>query len=440
MKHSSKAKILVGSTSLVFLVVASSIGFLMISPGTTTALALSANKGGSGPSILPSTTLVSAPPAGANGPDDITLLANRGANEDNNNNNKALIWTAYQNGIMPNGTAGKPGGPTQSTVAGYDPSTGSLVKSIRVTGKVDGLTADPKIGKLIATVNEDTNSAFKLIDPSTGSVTTFTYKPNPSVGGNGGTDSIAVRGDGKIYVVHSNPNDTSQATEYRVTLNETNHIANLTPVFYNNSTATDAITGAKVHLNLTDPDTNYIMPHHASKRFAGELVTISQADGQLVFASLPNAHRLTVLNVTDNKPGNVPPLDGIAVATSDHGTLYVVDNKAGKIQALDTTGWPKGTVFVGEPNDNKNPLVGTLDLSTGKITPLDNKFQSPKGLLFVPAPESENQGESAGGNNGNHENNNNPWQISNQFLSSKALNDFVNKMMMNMTMTDANQS
>jgi hypothetical protein len=30
-----------------------------------------------------------------------------------------------------------------------------------------------------------------------------------------------------------------------------------------------------------------------------------------------------------------------------------------------------------------NPLLGTLNLFTGKITPLGNHFQSPKGLLFV---------------------------------------------------------
>jgi hypothetical protein len=90
------------------------------------------------------------------------------------------------------------------------------------------------------------------------------------------------------------------------------------------------------------------------------------------------------MNVTDNKPGNVPPFDGLAVATSDRGTLYVVDRGAGTILALNTSGWPAGTVFIGEANDNNNPLVGTLDLSTGKVTPLGNTFVSPKGLLFVP--------------------------------------------------------
>jgi len=298
---------------------------------------------------------------------------------------RTVIWTAYQNGINPDGTPGKPGGPTQSTVVGYDASSGVLVRSVQVTGKVDGLTADPEMGVLIATVNEDDNSAFNLIYPVTGAVATYAYSPNPAVDGNGGTDSIAVS-DGQIYVSHSNPEDATQATDYLVTPDTSTSTltAYLTPAFFDNSLATNALTGATVQLGLTDPDTNYVIPKE-SPRFAADLATISQADGEIVFAShIADSPKLTVLALTDNKPGNVPPIDGLAVATSDHGTLYVVDGAAGTIQALDTSGWRAGTVFVGEPNDNGNPLIGTLNLSTGAITPLGNSFQSPKGMLFVP--------------------------------------------------------
>lgn len=347
-----------------------------------------------GPSTLPSTTFVSAPPTGASGPDDITRLSVDGLD-----GGKALVWTAYQNKINPDGTPGTTGGPTQSTVAGYDPSTGVLVKSISVTGKVDGLAAYQETGKLIATVNEDSNSAFNIIDPASGTVTTYAYSPDPAVAGNGGTDSIAVR-DNQIYVAHSNPNDITQATDYKVTLDYSTLTAKLTPVFYDNSSSTNAVTGAQVQLKLTDPDTNFFMPD-SSERFTGSLATISQADGLIVFAShLEKNPLLRVLNLTDNVVGNMPPpIDGIAVATADRGTLYVVDAKANTIQALDTTGWPVGTVFVGEPNDNANPLVGILNLSTGHITPLGNSFQSPKGLLFVPTMKGLDNSE----DNDNHD-------------------------------------
>jgi hypothetical protein len=331
-----------------------------------------------GPSTLPHEAFIAMPPMGAHGPDDITRMA-----VERLDHGKAVIWTAFQNGINPDGTPGKPGGPTQSTVAGFDPSSGALVETIPVTGKVDGLTADSKRDRLIATVNEDVNSAMDLVDPATRTVTTYTYKPDPAVSGNGGTDSIAIRG-GHIYVAHSNPNDTTQPAEYSVRLDDETRTARLVPVFFDNSAATDATTGKPVTLGLTDPDTNFVMPE-ASPRFGHDLATISQADGQIVFASrLTGSPRLILLNLTDNKAGNVPPIDGLAVATTDSGTLYVVDATAGTIQAFDTSGWPAGTVFVGEPSDNNNPLIGTLDLSTGKITPLGNGFVSPKGLLFVP--------------------------------------------------------
>ena len=334
------------------------------------------------PGTLPATTVVAAPPSGAKGADDITPLATRGVD-----GGRLVIWTAYQNGINADGTPGTPGGPTQSTVAGYDAKTGALVTTIAVTGKVDGLTADPALGRLIATVNEDLNSAFKLVDPATGTVTTYQYSPSPAVSGAGGTDSIAVRGR-QIFVIHSNPFDTTQPAEYRVRLDNATHTAFLTPVFADNAAATNVVTGQPVTLALTDPDTNLFMPDQA-RRFDGNLVTISQGDGQMIFAShLGSTPRLKLLNLTDNVPGNVPPIDGMAVATAGRGTLYVVDNKAGTIIALNTRGWPAGTVFVGEPSDNGNPLIGTLNLSTGLITPLGNTFASPKGLLFIPSGEA----------------------------------------------------
>lgn len=46
-------------------------------------------------------------------------------------------------------------------------------------------------------------------------------------------------------------------------------------------------------------------------------------------------------------------------------------------------GYPAGTVFVTEPSDNGNPLIGILDLSNGVITPFANHLINPKGLIYV---------------------------------------------------------
>ncbi|HKV89914.1 MAG TPA: hypothetical protein VJQ43_01815 [Thermoplasmata archaeon] len=375
--HVPRAKRSVPAVSLVAVLVLAAIGFLLLPAASAASTSSAAPRASPGPSTLPSLTLVSAPPSGAKGPDDITSHSLLG-----NGSGTQLLWTAYQNGINPDGTPGTTGGPTQSTIAGYDPSSGTLVKTINITGKIDGLAADPTLGRLIATINEDSNSSLCVVNQTSGYVAHYAFSPSPTVSGNGGTDSIAIW-HGAIYVVHSNPNDTSQPAEYLVTLHPTMHVAQLTPLFRDDSVARNAVSGSSAPMALVDPDTSLVLPS-LTPRFGGELATISQADGAVVFAQAGAHHHLEILNVTDNKSGNVPPIDGMTVATASEGTLYVVDAKAGTITALTTDGWPAGTVFVGEPSDNGNPLIGTLNLSSGAITPLGNHFVSPKGLLFVP--------------------------------------------------------
>ncbi|MBV9100014.1 MAG: hypothetical protein JO198_03095 [Candidatus Dormibacteraeota bacterium] len=334
-----------------------------------------------GPTDLPGAVLVAGPPAGASGPDDLAQLSVEGLDAE-----RALIWTAYQNGIGPDGS---PTG-AKSTVAGYDPATGALERSIDVVGKVDGLTADPERHVLYATVNEDANSVFNVINPRTSTVTAYTYTPSPETNSNGGTDAISIW-HGEIFVSHSNPDptDAEAAAVYRVRLDEDDHTAHLTKLFDIDASAADAVSGKRVKLALTDPDSNAVLPD-SSPRFAGQLALISQGDGEIIFAK----HRgddtsLTVLSLTDNVSGNVPPIDGFAVATSEHGWLYIVDAGANTISRLSTDEWPAGTVFVTEPKDNANPLLGILDLRTGHVTPLANAFKSPKEILFVPTGDDD---------------------------------------------------
>jgi hypothetical protein len=365
----------------VFLLAVTVIGTLGTSVGSAAApgSTLSVATSHAGLRTLAGTVLVSAPPNGSKGPDDITYLSTPSLDW-----GRPLVWVAFQNGINPNGTPGTPGGPLNSTVAGFDPALGVMVRSFSVLGKVDGLTADPGLGKLIATVNEDDNSALRVIDPATGHVTNYTYSPNPAVSRNGGTDSVAIW-NGQIYTTHSNPNDTTQATEYLVTLRPATHVAALTPVFFDDNLAKVVQTGKFLHMALTDPDTNAVMPA-ASPRFAGDLATISQQDGRVVFTQpYGTGVRLHQLNLTDNVSGNLPPLDGFAVAAAGRGTLYVVDNGAQTVTAFNTAGWAAGTVFVDEASDNGNPLIGTLNLSTGKVTPFANHFVNPHGMIWVPA-------------------------------------------------------
>ena len=333
-----------------------------------------------GPHTLRASTFVGAAPKGASGPDDITILSAAGLD-----GGRRVIWTAFQNGLPPDGSAAS----ATSTVAGYDAGTGALVKTIAVTGKVDGLRADTTNHRLVATVNEDSDSSLDVINVATGGITNFTYNPDPaSAAGNGGTDSIAFW-HGQMYIAHSNPDTFTAAAVYHATLDWTTHHANLSALFFDDSAATDAVTGVSSDLALSDPDTDAVVPADAP-RFGGQLMLISQGDGQMIFASRTTNPSLTVLNLSDGT-GSPAPLDGFAVATADSGTLYVVDHSdpAHAITALHTDGWGAGTVFVSEPNDNGNPLVGTLNLGTGVVTPLGNAFVNPKELLFVPASQDE---------------------------------------------------
>src|SRR6202034_3947065 len=78
------------------------------------------------------------------------------------------IFVAFQNGVGPQGQA-SPSGNLDSTVVELD-LAGNAVHQWDVVGKVDGVTADPYTGLVVATVNEDANSSLYTIDPLSGAV------------------------------------------------------------------------------------------------------------------------------------------------------------------------------------------------------------------------------------------------------------------------------
>jgi len=87
---------------------------------------------------------------------------------------------------------------------------GSIEQTWPITGKIDGLTADPAHHRIIATVNEDGNSSLYTLPSDGGATPThYTYDLHPLPHG-GGTDAITIyRGD--IFVVASAPTTTGPA-------------------------------------------------------------------------------------------------------------------------------------------------------------------------------------------------------------------------------------
>jgi hypothetical protein len=187
-------------------------------------------------------------------PDDIVTLGGK-------------LYVGFQNGV---GSQGEPSGSgnLDSTIVEFTPA-GSVVKQWDVTGKIDGMGADPATGRVFATVNEDSKSSLYVV--SGGTVTHYTYTPSP-LPQLGGTDAVAVY-KGKILISASAPGTSGKAPAsapavFAVTLNAGAKTAAATPFFADNATATGVNapnTGKTVTLALTDPDSNEVVPSSSPK-------------------------------------------------------------------------------------------------------------------------------------------------------------------------------
>src|SRR5215471_14461811 len=128
------------------------------------------------------------------------------------------IYVGFQNGVGSQGEVA-PSGSLDSTLVEFTP-TGSVVKQWDLTGKIDGMGADPATGRVFASVNEDSKSSLYVV--SGGTVTHYTYTPSP-LPHKGGTDAVSVY-KGKILISASAPGTSGKAPAnapavYVVTLN-----------------------------------------------------------------------------------------------------------------------------------------------------------------------------------------------------------------------------
>jgi len=297
-------------------------------------------------------------------PDDITLL----------NGN---VYVSYQNGV---GSKGEPGptGKTASTVVEYSPA-GKRLASWSLTGKCDGLTADTATDRLVATVNEDAHSSLFVIHP--GSPTPAHYSYSPALAHGGGTDAITFL-HGQMLISASAPgSNTAVPAVYAVTMSGST--AHVRSVFSDNSTATPANTGAGSgrprKLALTDPDSSEVVPA-VSARFSGDFLLDGQGDKQLILTGNVGSPspRLSVLHTSTQ-------INDTAWATAAQGALYITDNKANRVLVVHGS-FPTGQAYSAVPADSSvNPAtVGTLNLSTGAVSPFVTGLAGPAGLTFVP--------------------------------------------------------
>ena len=324
-------------------------------------------------------------------PDDITVLGHH-------------LFTAFQNGVGPQGEASSDGN-TDSTVVEFTAS-GKVIRKWSIKGKCDGLTADAGRGFVIATVNEDANSSIYTITPGASAgrrVRHYNYsEPLPHFGG---TDAISIY-RGRVFISASAPGTTGAAAPqpsypavYSVVFHRIAHVAAVSPLYSDEADATVANLGADhgktVQLALTDPDSNEVVPGFA-RRFAGDFMVTSQGDQEQIFAHFrgrgANAHniRLSVLRLSQ-------AVDDTAWARARSGRIFGADGTADTVDVV-TGHFRPGSIFVAvtpcdaadAPATCPGPgfpanYLGSLNPWTGNITRVAMTGPSfePKGLVFV---------------------------------------------------------
>jgi hypothetical protein len=325
-------------------------------------------------------------------PDDLTSIG-------------TTLFTGFQNGV---GAQGEPSadGNTDSTIVEFGLG-GNVIHQWDITGKCDGLTADPALGVVLATVNEDGNSSLYTISPSASSASNaiqhYTY--NEPLPHNGGTDAISVD-NGQILVSASAPGTTggppapqpTYPAVYAVSLNTSSHVATVTPLYSEEAIATVAnvgpMHGKKVKLGLTDPDSNAVVPTWAP-RFAGQFELTSQADKEQIFAKAGSAAgpKLQVLKLSQSVDDTQWAAPALEILFATDSTADTVDTVTGAfprnailtaVTPCDAASAPPTCPAPGFPPN----YLGTINPLTGKVTKvtLTGPNLQPKGLLFVAQP------------------------------------------------------
>jgi hypothetical protein len=311
------------------------------------------------------------------GPDDITRWGHE-------------LFVGFQNGVGPLGQASGDGN-RDSTVVEFT-LTGQVISQWDVAGKTDGLTADPRRG-VLASVNEDGNSALYLIRPNApagDALTRFSYSETLPHGG--GTDAISVD-QGQILISASAPGadgspvpSSTDPAVYSVTLDRATMIATVTPLFFDESSATVATVGtaqygASIPLALTDPDSSEIVPH-TSSRFAGDFLLTSQGDQEQIYLSGAGTSQqtLSVLDLTQS-------VDDTAWPTASSGSLFTTDSTNDAVDVVRGPFERNQPIVVATPcGANSAPAactapnyLATLNLETGVVTQV-----SVSGVSYVP--------------------------------------------------------
>jgi hypothetical protein len=134
-------------------------------------------------------------------------------------------------------------------------------------------------------------------------------------------------------------------------------------VLLGNAGAIAIPTDTTVQLNLQDPDSMTLDPE-------GNIVLDSQGDQELIIVSNPGSSTQRVLHLPLSyvAPAGVIPVevDDTAFVTSTEGFILFADKKLNTVFTLKKNAFAP----VAEYTAADGPFVGTIDMTTGIITPI----------------------------------------------------------------------
>jgi hypothetical protein len=324
--------------------------FLALALGVSTNLAF-----GQPQAVSPyQLTVFAKAPSGLSAPDSIAVLNNH-------------VFVGYGDNHAPDGSDG-----LNSQVVEYQ-MNGTVVHTYTVPGHNDGLKVDPNTQLLWALQNEDANANLVIINPETHQQKEYSF--GPTLHG-GGYDDIVFRGC-SVYISASNPANNPNTGPAIVSARLVGNMVDVEPLLAGEASAIDIPTDATIQLNLQDPDSMTLDPF-------GNIVLDSQGDQELIIVSNPGtpnqrALRLPLSYQTPSGPMAVET-DDTAFVTSSQGFLLFADKGLNAVYMLSKKAFAPGAAYTAADG---GPFVGTLDLTSGVVTPVVTGLTGPGGMVFV---------------------------------------------------------
>ena len=276
------------------------------------------------------------------------------------------LWVEYGNG------ASSTGGSGSSTIVQYS-LTGSVLHTYSIAGSVDGLKFNPNTGQVWALQNQDANSTLTVINPTSGTTSSFTYGALYNAqSGTRGLDDVVFSGS-QAFMSVTNPGSGTDP----VVVQLTNLVSPLlqSGVLISGATGTNLATGKSGAIPATYPDSLKSGP-------GGSLILTGEGDHALMFINNPGqaSQSVSFLNLLNATGATAGASDDALFPTAASGTFYVADTGANTIYAITATGLTAGTSLYADVANS----FSSVDMSTGIVTPIFTGT-SPHGMDFVAA-------------------------------------------------------